>query len=87
MVDHLAACSNGAGEWGAGGGLTGAYHPTQPAIQTPNANAYVRIGRLSVRSDSTPFVLRAAGMERDASSLVIASPNGQVTAVMSAGTS
>ena len=50
-------------------------------------HTYVQMSCLSVHWDGVPLVLRTARMACDASSLVITSPNGQVTIVVSAGIS
>jgi hypothetical protein len=86
VADHLAACSNGAGEWGAGVGIKRRV-PSDATCDSNTQCERIREDSLSVRSDSMPFVLRAAGMECDASSLVNTSTNGQGTTVVSAGTS
>ena len=66
MADHSSVCSNGAGEVESAWRLNGAYHPTRPAIQTPNVNAYVNIRCLTVRlGGGIPFISRAARIACD----------------------
>jgi len=57
------------------------------ASNTQCKHRYVQISCLSVHSDGVSLVLRTDKTARVASSLVIASPNGQVTMVVSAGIS
>jgi len=57
------------------------------ASKTQCKHIYVQMSCLSVHSGGTSSVLRTAKMASVASSFVIASPNGQVTMVVSTGIS